>query len=45
MTIESQDDIDALRRVGQIVALVLERMLGATETGMMTRKVDAPAGN
>lgn len=40
MTVESQDDIDSLRRVGRIVAMVLRRMLGAMEPGMTTRELD-----
>lgn len=41
MTIESDDDVDALRRIGRIVAAVLQRMLAAMEPGMTTRELDA----
>lgn len=40
MTIESDDDVDALRRIGLIVATVLQKMLGAMEPGMTTRELD-----
>lgn len=40
MTIESQDDIDALQRIGRIVSLTLQRMLDAAEPGMTTRELD-----
>ncbi len=40
MTIETQDDVVALKRIGRIVALVLQRMLDAAEPGMTTRELD-----
>lgn len=40
MTIETQDDVVALQRIGGIVSLVLHRMLGAAEPGMTTRELD-----
>ncbi len=40
MTIGSQDDIDALKRVGRVVAVVLRKMLEAMEPGMTTRELD-----
>ncbi|HEX2541421.1 MAG TPA: type I methionyl aminopeptidase [Caldimonas sp.] len=40
MTIETQDDVDALQRIGRIVSLVLQRMLDAAEPGMTTRDLD-----
>lgn len=40
MTIESQADIEALQRIGRIVAMVLQRMLDAMEPGMTTRELD-----
>lgn len=40
MTIETQCDIDGLHRVGQVVALVLQRMLGAARPGITTRELD-----
>jgi methionyl aminopeptidase len=41
MTIESQQDIEGLQRVGRIVAQVLQRMLDALEPGMTTAELDA----
>lgn len=41
MTIETQRDIDALRRVGTVVAAVLREMLDAIEPGMTTAELDA----
>lgn len=41
MTIETQDDVVALKRIGRIVSLVLHRMLDAAEPGMSTRELDA----
>jgi len=41
MTIESQADVEALQRIGRIVAMVLQRMLDALEPGMTTRELDA----
>ncbi|MFT3665417.1 type I methionyl aminopeptidase [Piscinibacter sp.] len=40
MTIETQDDVTALKRIGRIVSLVLQRMLDAAEPGMSTRELD-----
>ena len=40
MTIETQDDVVALQRIGRIVSLVLQRMLDAAEPGMTTRELD-----
>lgn len=41
MTIETEDDVAALKRVGGIVAAVLREMLEAAEPGMTTRELDA----
>jgi methionyl aminopeptidase len=41
MTIETEADIDALKRIGRIVALVLRQMLDAIEPGMTTAELDA----
>ncbi len=40
MTIETQDDVVALKRIGAIVSLVLQRMLDAAQPGMRTRELD-----
>ena len=40
MTIETQADIDGLKRIGRIVALVLRQMLDAIEPGMTTAELD-----
>lgn len=40
MTIETQDDVDALKRIGKIVSFVLQKMLDAAEPGMTTRELD-----
>jgi methionyl aminopeptidase len=40
MTIETQDDVVALRRIGSIVSKTLQRMLDAAEPGMTTRELD-----
>ncbi len=40
MTIETQDDVAGLQRVGRVVALVLHRMLQAARPGMSTRELD-----
>lgn len=40
MTVESQDDIEALKRVGRVVAIVLKKMLATMEPGMTTRELD-----
>lgn len=41
MTIETEDDVVALKRVGKIVSYVLQEMLNAVEPGMTTRELDA----
>lgn len=41
MTIENQNDIDGLRRIGSIVARVLDEMLRAARPGMTTLELDA----
>lgn len=41
MTIETEDDVAALRRIGRIVSRVLRDMLDAAEPGMTTRELDA----
>jgi methionyl aminopeptidase len=41
MTIESEDDVAALKRVGRIVSFVLQEMLDAAEPGMTTRELDS----
>jgi len=41
MTIETEDDVAALKRVGRIVSQVLHEMLAAAEPGMTTRELDA----
>ena len=40
MTVESEADVEALRRIGRIVAEVLEKMLDALEPGMTTAELD-----
>lgn len=40
MTIETEDDVVALKRVGRIVSSVLQQMLDAAEPGMTTRELD-----
>ena len=40
MTIESQRDIEGLRRVGKVVAAVLQEMLDIIEPGMTTAELD-----
>ena len=44
MTIETESDVMALRRVGKIVSSVLAQMLDAAEPGMTTRELDALGG-
>ena len=44
MTIESDDDIAALQRIGRIVSTVLQHMLDSAEPGMTTRELDALGG-
>lgn len=41
MTISSDHDIVALKRIGHVVSQVLHRMLDALEPGMTTRELDA----
>lgn len=41
MTIETQDDVTGLQRIGRVVSMVLQRMLDAAEPGMTTRELDA----
>ena len=41
MTIETEDDVVALKRIGKIVSSVLHDMLDAAEPGMTTRELDA----
>jgi len=41
MTIESEDDVVALKRIGKIVSRVLRDMLDTAEPGMTTRELDA----
>ncbi|NML46633.1 type I methionyl aminopeptidase [Ramlibacter sp. G-1-2-2] len=40
MTIETEDDVTALKRIGKIVSYVLQEMLEAAEPGMTTRELD-----
>jgi len=40
MTIENEDDVTALKRIGKIVSCVLQQMLDAAEPGMTTRELD-----
>jgi len=40
LTIENEHDIEALRRIGKIVASVLDEMLKAAQPGMTTRELD-----
>lgn len=41
MTIETENDVVALKRIGRIVSHVLHEMLDAAEPGMTTRELDA----
>ncbi|RZL03551.1 MAG: type I methionyl aminopeptidase [Rubrivivax sp.] len=41
MTIENEDDVIALKRIGKIVSCVLQQMLDAAEPGMTTRELDS----
>lgn len=41
MTIETENDVVALKRIGRIVSQVLHDMLDAAEPGMTTRELDA----
>lgn len=40
MTVETQQDVEQLQRIGNIVATVLHRMLDAVEPGMTTKELD-----
>jgi len=40
MTVESERDVEALKRVGRIVSLVLRQMLDSIEPGMTTAELD-----
>lgn len=44
MTIETEDDVAALKRIGKIVSSVLQEMLDAAEPGMTTRELDSLGG-
>ena len=44
MTIETEDDVVALKRIGSIVSSVLQQMLDAAEPGMTTGELDALGG-
>lgn len=41
MTIETEDDVAALKRIGKIVSYVLQEMLDAGEPGMTTLELDS----
>lgn len=41
MTIDTEDDVIALKRIGKIVSYVLHEMLTAAEPGMTTRELDS----
>lgn len=41
MTIETEDDVAGLKRIGRIVSFVLHEMLDAAEPGMTTHELDA----
>jgi methionyl aminopeptidase len=41
MTIETEDDVVALKRIGRIVSYVLQEMLDTAEPGMTTLELDA----
>lgn len=41
MTIETEDDVAGLKRIGRIVSSVLQQMLDAAEPGMTTRELDS----
>jgi methionyl aminopeptidase len=40
MTIETEQDVEALKRIGKIVSLTLQTMLDAARPGMTTRELD-----
>jgi methionyl aminopeptidase len=41
MTIETQDDVDGLKKIGRIVSITLQTMLDSAQPGMTTRELDA----
>ncbi|WP_291270935.1 type I methionyl aminopeptidase [Geothrix sp.] len=41
MSIETEEDVIALKRIGKIVSFVLQEMLEAAEPGMTTRELDS----
>lgn len=41
MSIETEDDVVALKRIGRVVSYVLQEMLAAAEPGMTTRELDS----
>ena len=45
MTIDTDDDVAALQRIGRIVSRVLREMLDAAEPGMTTRELDGSVSN
>ena len=44
MTIETQEDVLALEKVGRVVSMTLKRMLDTAEPGMTTRELDMLGG-
>lgn len=44
MTVETEDDVAALKRIGKIVSYVLQEMLDAAQPGMTTRELDSLGG-
>lgn len=44
MTVETEDDVAALKRIGKIVSYVLHDMLDAAEPGMTTLELDSVGG-
>src|SRR3954454_25158423 len=44
MSIESQDDLDALKRAGRIVRICIERMKKAVRPGVTTAELDRIGG-
>ncbi|MBB3194614.1 type I methionyl aminopeptidase [Roseateles terrae] len=44
MTIESEDDVAGLKRIGRIVSLVLHELLETAEPGMTTQELDQLGG-
>ena len=41
MSIETEEDVAALKRIGRVVSYVLQEMLDAAEPGMTTRELDS----